>query len=123
MIVTKPARGSVEETVTRLEEEIARRGLKLVTVIDHSGEADRAGLELSRHESGRLRQPGGWHAVMEAAPLAALDLPLKVLVWDDDGETKLAHLAPAELARRYGLSDELGTRLGGIEVIADAAAG
>ncbi len=123
MIVTKPARGSVEETVTRLEEEIARRGLKLFTVIDHSGEAERAGLELRDTRVVVFGSPAAGTPVMEAVPLAALDLPLKVLVWDDDGETKLSYLAPAELAERYGLSDELGTRLAGIEVIADAAAG
>ena len=57
---------------------------------------------------------------MEAAPLAALDLPLKVLVWDDDGQTKVSYLAPAALAARYGLGDELGARLAGIEKLTDA---
>jgi uncharacterized protein (DUF302 family) len=58
---------------------------------------------------------------MAAAPLAALDLPLKVLVWDDAGQTKLAYTAPAELAERYGLSDQLAAGLSAIDAITDAA--
>ena len=123
MIVTKPSRGTVEETVERLEGEIARRGLKLFTVIDHSGEADAAGLTLRDTKVVVFGSPVAGTPVMEAVPLAALDLPLKVLVWDDSGETKLAYLAPAELAERYGLDKELAARLAGIEPIAAAAAG
>jgi uncharacterized protein (DUF302 family) len=123
VIVAKPSRGTVEETVERLEGEIARRGLKLFTVIDHSGEADAAGLTLRDTKVVVFGSPVAGTAVMEAVPLAALDLPLKVLVWDDGGETKLAYLAPAELAERYGLDEELAARLAGIEPIAAAAAG
>jgi len=57
--------------------------------------------------------------VMAAAPLAALDLPLKVLVWSDDGQTKLTYTAPAALAARYGLSEELAARLAGIDGLTD----
>lgn len=58
---------------------------------------------------------------MAAAPLAALDLPLKVLVWADHGKTKLSYTAPAALAARYDLSDELAGRLAGIDALTDAA--
>jgi len=58
--------------------------------------------------------------VMQAAPLAALDLPLKILVWADGPQTKVSYTAPAELAARYALSDELAGRLAGIEAVADA---
>jgi uncharacterized protein (DUF302 family) len=57
---------------------------------------------------------------MQAVPLAALDLPLKVLVWADGDQTKLSYAAPSELAARYGLSDELAARLAGIEAVTDA---
>ena len=57
---------------------------------------------------------------MAAAPLAALDLPLKVLVWTDDGKTKLSYTASAALAARYDLSDELAERLAGIDPLTDA---
>jgi uncharacterized protein (DUF302 family) len=58
---------------------------------------------------------------MAAHPLAALDLPLKVLVWDDGGETRLAYAGPDELAARYGLDRELAARLAGIDAVTDAA--
>jgi uncharacterized protein (DUF302 family) len=58
---------------------------------------------------------------MQAVPVAALDLPLKVLVWDDDGQTKLTYAAPATLAARYGLSDDLAARLAAIDPLTDAA--
>jgi uncharacterized protein (DUF302 family) len=60
---------------------------------------------------------------MPASPLAALDLPLKVLVWLDGHQTKLSYPAPRALAARYGLSQELGNRLAGIEAITDAVLG
>jgi len=58
---------------------------------------------------------------MAAVPLAALDLPLKVLVWTDGAQTRVSYTAPAALAARHGLSDELAGRLGAIEAIVDAA--
>lgn len=58
---------------------------------------------------------------MQAAPLAALDLPLKALVWDDGGQTKLNYPPSAELAARYGLDADLTKRLDGIELVTDAA--
>ena len=57
---------------------------------------------------------------MQAVPVAALDLPLKVLVWDDEGQTKLTYTPPATLAARYGLSDDLAARLGAIDPVTDA---
>jgi uncharacterized protein (DUF302 family) len=58
--------------------------------------------------------------VMQAAPLAALDLPLKILVWDDEGQTRVSYTATAELAARYELGDELVARLAGIDGVTDA---
>jgi uncharacterized protein (DUF302 family) len=57
---------------------------------------------------------------MESAPLAALDLPLKVLVWADGGRTMVSYTDPAALAARYRLSDELAVRLAGIDALTDA---
>ena len=57
---------------------------------------------------------------MVAAPLAALDLPLRVLVWVDGDQTKVSYTAPATLAARYGISDERGSRLAGIDAITNA---
>lgn len=120
-IVTKASPHSVEETVSRLRSLVAARGMKLFAVIDHSGEAQAAGLELRETKVVIFGSPQAGTPVMEAAPLAALDLPLKVAVWADGEQTRLSYTAPAELAARYGLSDELAGRLAGIDALTDAA--
>ena len=120
-IVTKASPHSVEETVSRLSALVAARGMKLFAVIDHSGEAQAAGLELRETKVVIFGSPQAGTPVMEAAPLAALDLPLKVAVWADGEQTRLSYTAPAELAARYGLSDELAGRLAGIDALTDAA--
>ena len=60
---------------------------------------------------------------MQAAPLAGLDLPLKVLVRADSGRTGVSYTAPAELAAQYQLSDALAAGLAGIDALTDAAVG
>jgi uncharacterized protein (DUF302 family) len=122
-VVTKPSPWSVEETVDRLSAIVAARGLKLFAVIDHSGEARAAGLELRDTKLVIFGSPAAGTPVMEAAPLAALDLPLKVLVWADGRGTTLAYTAPDALAARYSLSDALAARLAGIADITDAVVG
>jgi uncharacterized protein (DUF302 family) len=113
----------VADSVGRLTEIIASRGLKLFAVIDHSGEARAAGLDLRETKVVIFGSPAAGTPVMESAPLAALDLPLKVLVWSDGDQTKLTYIKPAALAARYELSDELAARLGGIDPITDAVVG
>jgi uncharacterized protein (DUF302 family) len=122
-IVTKAAALPVDETVSRLTQLIADKGLKLFTVVDHSGEARKAGLNMPDTKLVIFGSPAAGTPVMVAAPLAALDLPLKVLVWaDEGGAVSVSYNAPAYVAMRYHLSDELRSRLEGIESIADAVA-
>jgi uncharacterized protein (DUF302 family) len=99
---------------------VSAKGLKLFAVIDHSGEAAAHELELRDTKLVVFGSPVSGTPVMQAAPLAALDLPLKILVWDDDGQTRVSYTAPAELAARYGLSDELIPRLAAIDGLTDA---
>ncbi len=120
-LVVKPSPWSVEETVTRLSDVIATRGAKLFAVIDHSGEARDSGLDLRDTKVVIFGSPLAGTPVMEDAPLAALDLPLKVLVFDDAGATKVCYASPTGLADRYGLSPDLVPRLAAIDVITDAA--
>jgi uncharacterized protein (DUF302 family) len=122
-LVTKLSPHSVPDSVTRLTELATARGLKVFAVIDHSGEAEAAGLELRDTKVVIFGSPQAGTPVMQAAPLAALDLPLKVLVWADGEQTKLTYTSPAALAARYGLSDELAARLAGIDGLTDAAVG
>lgn len=119
-IVTKLSPLSVDETVDRLTAAIAAKGMKLFVLIDHSGEAAANGLELRDTKVVVFGSPQAGTPVMEAAPLAALDLPLRVLVWADGTQTKLSYTSPAELAARYGLGDELAARLAGIDGLTDA---
>ena len=119
-IVTKLSPWSVDETVSRLSAVVAARGMKLFAIVDHSGEAEAVGLELRNTKLVIFGRPQAGTPVMQAAPIAALDLPLKVLVWADGHETKLSYTAPEELAARYGLSPELADRLSGIHTVTDA---
>jgi uncharacterized protein (DUF302 family) len=119
-LTTKTSPRSVADTVARLESLVEGKGMKVFAVVDHSGEARQVGLELRDTKVVLFGSPQAGTPVMVAAPLAALDLPLKVLVWSDDGQTKLTYTAPAALAARYGLSDELAARLAGIDALTDA---
>jgi uncharacterized protein (DUF302 family) len=119
-LTTKTSSRTVSETVARLESLAEAKGLKVFAVIDHSGEAKNAGLELRDTKVVIFGSPQAGTPVMQAAPLAALDLPLKVLVWSDGGQTQIAYTAPAALAARYDLSDELAERLAGIDGLTDA---
>jgi uncharacterized protein (DUF302 family) len=120
-LVIKTSRRSVSVTVSHLLAVLATKGVKLFAVIDHSGEASRVGLELRETKVVIFGSPSAGTPVMEAAPLSALDLPLRVLVWADDDATKVAYLAPSTYADRYGLAEELTSRLAGIDAVVDAA--
>jgi uncharacterized protein (DUF302 family) len=118
-LVTKVSPRSVDDTVARFSEVLGAKGVKLFAVIDHSGEAAKVGLELRDTKVVIFGAPQAGTPVMQAVPVAALDLPLKVLVWDDDGNTTLTYTAPAALAARYGLSDDLAARLAAIDPVTD----
>ena len=120
--VTKLSPRSVADTVSRLIDMIAARGMKLFAVIDQSAEARQAGLELRDTTLVIFGSPAAGTPVMVASPLAALDLPLKVVVWDDAGQTKVSYDAPAVLAARHRLSAEQATPLAGIDALTDALA-
>ena len=122
-VVTKMSPRSVADTVARLASLVEAKGMKVFAVIDHSGEAKQVGLDLRDTKLVIFGRPEAGTPVMAAAPLAALDLPLKVLVWSDHGETKLSYTAPAALAARYDLSDELVGGLAGIDPLTDAVIG
>ena len=89
-------------------------------MIEQAAEARQAGLELRDTILVTFGNPAAGTPVMEAAPLAALDLPLKILIWDDNGQTKVCYNAPAWLAGRYHLSAELTANLTVIDPLTDA---
>ncbi|HUA10665.1 MAG TPA: DUF302 domain-containing protein [Solirubrobacteraceae bacterium] len=122
-IETKDAAGSVDEVTRRLTAAAEGAGLTVFAVIDHAGEAKAHGLQLRDTKVVIFGSPDAGTPVMQAVPLAALDLPLKVLVWRDHEQTKMSYLAPAAFAARYGLTDELAARLAGIDALTDRVAG
>jgi uncharacterized protein (DUF302 family) len=119
-VVTKFSPRPVADTVKRLTDMIAARGMKLFGVIDQSAEARQVGLELRETVLVMFGSPAAGTPVMVASPLSALDLPLKVLIWDDDGQTKVTYYAPAELAARHHLGSDLAGNLAGINPLTDA---
>src|SRR5438105_539129 len=121
--VSKFSPRSVTETVSRLTAMLSARGITLFAVIDQRAEAQRVGLDLRETTLVIFGNPAQGTPVMVAAPLAALDLPLKVVVWADGARTKMSYTAPAELASRYGFSEELAGRLAGIDAVTDAVIG
>jgi uncharacterized protein (DUF302 family) len=118
-IVTKPSPRSVDDTVRRLCDLVTSKGMKVFAVIDHSGEAQARGLDLRDTKVVIFGSPEAGTPVMVSAPLSALDLPLKVLVWADGDQTEVSYTAPSTLAARYGLSDDMGARLAGIDALTD----
>jgi len=119
-IVSKSTSRTVADALTLLAELVKARGMTVFTIIDHSGEANRRGLELRDTKLVIFGSPVGGTPVMEASPLAALDLPLKVLVWDDGGQTTISYIDPEVLAERHHLNAELASRLAGIGPLTDA---
>jgi uncharacterized protein (DUF302 family) len=119
-VVTKVSPRSVADTVARLEELLSAKNVKLFSVIDQRAAAREAGLDLRDTMLVIFGSPAAGTPVMHAAPLSALDLPLKVLIWDDAGDTKVSYYAPATLAARHHLSADLAARLAAIDPITDA---
>jgi uncharacterized protein (DUF302 family) len=119
-IVSKITSGTVADAVTSLTELITDRELTVFAVIDHSGEARRHGTALRDTKVVFFGSPAAGTPVMQAAPLAALDLPLKVLLWDDGGQTTISYLDPPALATRHHLDQDLASRLAGIGPLTDA---
>jgi uncharacterized protein (DUF302 family) len=122
-IVTLPGHHSVDETVQKLEETLRAKGVKLFAVIDHSGEAERAGLQMRPTKLLIFGNPKGGTPLMVAAPTIAIDLPLKILVWEDNGgQVQISYNSPAYLQARHGFPEELVKNIAVVAGLAAAAA-
>ena len=119
-ITTKVSPRSVAETVSRLTGLLAAKGVKVFAVIDQTAEASQVGMQLRETTLVVFGNPAAGTPVMAAAPLVALDLPLKVLIWDDAGVTKVTYNGPAALAARYDLNADLTAKLAAIDPLTDA---
>jgi uncharacterized protein (DUF302 family) len=119
-VVTKLSSRSVDETVAAFLELLHSKGLQLFGVIDQRTAARAVGLELRPTTLILFGNPKAGTPVMEAAPLSALDLPLKVLIWADGEQTSVSYVTPDALAKRYHLTPELRDNLAGIDALTDA---
>ena len=114
---------SVDETVTRLQGILQSKGVKLFTIVDHSGEAARAGLKMPNTKLLIFGNPKAGTPLMLASPSAALDLPLKILIAEDAaGKVWISYNAPAYLQARHHLPPELLPNIAVIETLAAKAA-
>jgi uncharacterized protein (DUF302 family) len=119
-VVTKLSPLPVAGTVAKLTGLLNAKGVKLFAVIDQSAEARQAGLSLRETTLVIFGSPMAGTPVMAASPLAALDLPLKVLVWDDGGQTSVTYYSLATLAARHHLGADLARNLASIDALTDA---
>ncbi len=114
-ILTRSSPFSVEETLQRLQEAIHSRNLILFAHIDHSGEAKRVGLKMQEAHVLIFGNPKGGTPLMIASPLLALDLPLKVLIWQgEDDQVWVSSTSSDYLRVRYSIPQEL---IGNIAVV------
>ena len=119
-VVTKLSPRSVGDTVARLTGLLAAKGVQVFAMIDQRAAARTAGLDLRETVLVIFGNPAAGTPVMAAAPLAALDLPLKVLIWDDQGQAKVTYYAPAALAARHHLDADLAANLAVVDPLTDA---
>jgi uncharacterized protein (DUF302 family) len=119
-VITKLSPRSVADTVSRFTGILGAKGVRLFAVIDQAAAASQVGLSLRETTLVIFGSPAAGTPVMVASPLSALDLPLKVLVWDDDGQTKVSYYAPAAIAASHNLDAGLAGNLAAINGLTDA---
>src|SRR2546429_9547083 len=102
-IVDRVSNHSVDQTVDRLKGILQSHGLTLFAQVDHSGEAEKAGLKMPPTKLLIFGSPKAGTPLMLAAPSVAIDLPLKILVWQDgEGKVWLSYNSPEYLRERHG---------------------
>ena len=122
-LINIPSSHSVDETVTKLEGILQAKGITLFALVDHSGEAAKAGMKMRPTKLLIFGNPRAGTPVMLAAPSSAIDLPLKILVWEDDqGKVWITYNSPTYLQTRHNLPADLLQNIAVIEPLAKTAA-
>lgn len=99
---------TVEQTVERLKAILQSRGVTLFALVDHSGEAEKVGMKMNPTKLLIFGSPQAGTPLMQAAPSVAIDLPLKILVWEDgQGRVRVSYNSPEYLMERHGLPPDL----------------
>lgn len=121
-IVTVASAYPAAETLTRLSDAARSKNLLVFATINFSRDAANAGLSMNDAQLLIVGNPKGGTPIMQAQPLAALDLPLKILVWTDaNAKAWVSYNAPEYLQDRYGLSDDLTKPLATIAPLVNGA--
>ena len=121
-IITMPSNNPVDETVEKLKQVLQSKGISLFALIDHSGEAEKAGMKMRPTNLLIFGSPKGGTPVMLAAPSIAIDLPLKVLVWENhQGQTWVSYNSPEYLQKRHAVPDELLKSIAGVGALVQQA--
>ena len=122
-IISIASNHSVDQTVNKLKAILQAKGVTLFALVDHSGEAQKVGMKMHPTKLLIFGSPKGGTPVMQAAPSIAIDLPLKMLVWEDAvGHVWLSYNSPAYLQQRHGVPQNLLPNIGVIETLAANAA-
>jgi len=122
-LVSRPTNHTVDEAVERLTGILRTKDIRLFALIDHSGEAEKIGMKMAPTKLLIFGNPKAGTPLMLAAPTLAIDLPLKILVWEDShGKRWLSYNSPNYLKERHHLPDNLVQNIAAIEALAEAAA-
>jgi uncharacterized protein (DUF302 family) len=122
-IIDTPSNHSVDQTVARLKGILEAKGVTLFALVDHSGEAEKVGMKMRPTKLFLFGSPKAGTPLMLAAPSIAIDLPLKILVWEDSqGKVWLSYNSPEYLKKRHGLPHDLLQTLAVAETLAAKAA-
>jgi len=121
-IISKPSNHSVDQTVEKLKNILQSKGVMLFALVDHSGEAERVGMKMRPTKLLIFGSPKAGTPLMLAAPNIAIDLPLKILVWEDgQGNVWVSYNSPEYLKERHGLPQELLANIAVVETLAAKA--
>jgi uncharacterized protein (DUF302 family) len=118
-IIHIPSNHSVDQTVEKLRGILQAKGVTLFALIDHSGEAEKAGMRMRPTRLLIFGSPKAGTPVMLAAPSIAIDLPLKILIWEDSrGKVWISYNSPAYLQERHGVPQDLLQNISVVETLA-----
>jgi uncharacterized protein (DUF302 family) len=113
---------SVDETLERLKRTLQEKGVMIFAIVDHSGEADKVGLKMPPTKLVIFGNPKAGTPLMLAAPSIAIDLPLKMLIWQDgQGEVWVSYNGPEYLLERHGLPQSFLQNIAVVVTLAAAA--
>ena len=122
-IVDKLSHHSVEQTVEKLKGILLSKGVMLFAIVDHSGEAEKVGLKMRPTKLLIFGSPKAGTPLMQAVPSVAIELPLKILVWEDEqSKVWVSFNSPAYLQQRHGIPPELLQNIAVVESLAAKAA-